>query len=350
MRINTNQFTMSFPVDQSLKTDELTVGEFFAGGGGWTSGCEKIPGVKTKWILNHDAVAIKTNSFHHQNTKVYWADVYVQDEHELEPVDHVHASVECTQHSPANGCKKKKIGSYTMAWELYRYLVYLQPNSISIENVPEFKKWGPTDENDEPIDGMEGLEFERWKTAICDLGYEYIEDIRNASDDGIPQHRKRFFCFFFRKGMKVSFPESTHNEFGTDGKEKWIACKEYIRLDDEGHSLFGRKYNENLPKQHRKPLCEKSQKRIAAGIKKYAPGLLEFIAHYYSSNAGQHFQSLEEPLRPVMGVNKAQLVQLKNVRIEKLKFIADHCHLDTFHLLDEPLKPQLTWQTKQNVQ
>jgi len=350
MRINRNQINLNFPTELFSGTEDLTVGEFFAGGGGWTAGCEKIPGIRTKWILNHDAVAIRTNAFHHKNVKVYWADVYVQDEHELEPVDHVHASIECTQHSKSNGGRKKKIGSYTMGWELFRYLKYLLPNSISIENVPEFKKWAPVDENDDPIEGKEGEEFERWKQAICNLGYDYIENIRVAADDGIGTIRERFFCFFFRKGLNLSFPEPTHNEHGTDGKQKWKACGPFLDLSDEGHSIFGREYNEMLPKHLRRPLVNNSLKRIAAGVKRYAPGLMEFIATYYGES-GSDFrgQTLEAPLATITTANRHQLVQLKNIRLEKLKFIADHCHIDTFQTLEKPLKTQLTWQTKTKV-
>ncbi|MGV3705430.1 MAG: DNA cytosine methyltransferase [Arcticibacter sp.] len=341
MRINSNQFNINFSVENQI-TDEVTAGEFFAGGGGWTSGIEKLSGVKTKWVLNHDRIALKTNAFHHKGVKVYWADVYVQDEHELEQVDYVHASIECTQHSNANGGRDKKIGSYTMGWELYRYLKYLQPLVISIENVPEFKKWSPLDENGKPDKQRLGEEFKKWKRAIMDLGYEYKESIRNAADDGLPTRRVRFFCFFYRPGIDISFPEFTHSKDGLDGKQKWESCRPHINTDDEGVSIFGRQFNESLKKHQRKPYKHNSLRRIAGGIRKLYPEFNQFLTQYYGGEDPNRFQSLTAPIYTIPTENRHQLIT-----VEKLKFIMDHCHSDNYNTIEEPLNPQLTRQTKQ---
>ena len=86
----------------------VSVGEFFAGSGGVTHAMENIPGMKVKWVLNHDATALRTNCFHHQDIKHYWSDIYFQDEKEMEPVDFLWASIECTQHSKAKGWQGKE--------------------------------------------------------------------------------------------------------------------------------------------------------------------------------------------------------------------------------------------------
>src|SRR5690606_15811659 len=247
---NKDQYTIDFKDSSKPTGNCITMGEFFAGGGGWTSGCEEVEEINTRWILNHDAIAVRTNAFHHKGVKVYWADFFSQDEHLLEKVDYVHASIECDEHTAASGRKKVNIGNYMMGWELIRYLKHLQPLVLSIENVPEFKtRWAPVDENGERIKGMEGEEFKRWKRAIMDMGYEYVEDIRNAADDGIAQRRKRFFCFFYRPGIDISFPPTTHNQNGTDGKLPWVHCREFIDTTKEGVSIFGRKYNTSLRRE-----------------------------------------------------------------------------------------------------
>jgi DNA (cytosine-5)-methyltransferase 1 len=344
MRINNSQFNINF-TSELIATEDITCGEFFAGGGGWTSGLEKVEGVTTKWILNHDKVALRTNAFHHKDVKVYWADIYAQDEHELEHVDYVHASIECTQHSNANAGKDKKIGSYTMGWELYRYLKFLDPLVISIENVPEFKKWAPINKKTGKPDKTKiGQEFLKWKKAITDLGYEYKESIRNAADDGLPTRRVRYFCFFSKPGIEISFPELTHSKTGLDGKPKWQSCKKYIDIEDEGISIFGRQFNQSLRKHQRKPLSPNSQRRIASGVKKYHPDFHQFLAHYYGGDDFKRHQSLEAPINTIPTENRHQLITM-----EKIKFIMDHCHTDNFNTLDDPLNPQLTRQTKQLV-
>ncbi|SCY94479.1 DNA cytosine methyltransferase [Flavobacterium caeni] len=347
MRYSTAQHSIGLATDNHCHAeDEITGGEFFAGGGGWTEGTDDIDGYVTKWILNHDKVACRTNAFHH-NVKVYWSDIYTQDEHELEPVDHCHASLECNQHSGANACEEKKLGSYTQGWELYRYLPHLNPLVLSIENVPEFKKWAPTDEKGRPIKSRVGEEFERWKKAIMDLGYNYKESIRNAADDGLPTRRKRYFAFFYRDGIDIEFPEFTHSKTGTDGKLKWLPCAPHIDTDNHGTSIFGREFNENLPKHLRKPIAKNSQRRIGGGVVKYAPeveGLSQFIAHFHGGENQNRFQSLLDPINTIDTSNRHQLVT-----VEKLQFIMDHCRTTNYHKPDTPLKPQLTWQTKQLI-
>jgi DNA (cytosine-5)-methyltransferase 1 len=343
MRYNINQGNINFPTTSAFFPEELTCGEFFAGGGGWTSGLAKVPGMKTKWILNHDKVAISTNAFHHPYAKVYWADIYAQDEHDLEYVDCIHASVECQQHSIANPGKEKKLGSYTMGWELYRYIKFLKPLVLTIENVPQFKKWSPVDENNQPIKERMGEEFERWKQAFIDLGYLYKESIRNAADDGMPTRRIRYFGAFYHPEINFEFPDFTHSDSGNNGKIKWQACKKHIDLKDEGISIFGREYNEKLPKHLRRKLSPNSLRRIGFGALKYSPEFKNFIAQFYGGDP-RRFQSIEDPIYTIPTCNRHQLITM-----EKIQFIADHCQADTFHTLEDPLRAQLTRQTKQFV-
>ncbi|MFD2874065.1 DNA cytosine methyltransferase [Mucilaginibacter ximonensis] len=348
MRINHNQYNLNLDQPKPA-SDKITLGVFFAGGGGISHGAKKVKDIELRWILNHDATAIKTSAFHNKGVKAYWADVYVQDELEMEPVDIVQASLECDQHTGANAGKEKEIGSYTMGWEFYRYLKHLNPMLISIENVPEFKKWAPLDEHNQPIKARQGEEFERWKKAIMDLGYDYIESIRNAADDGLPTRRVRYFCYFYRPGMNISFPEYTHSETGEDGKLKWLACRPHIDTDDHGVSIFGRKYNKSLKKIQQQPLCANSIRRIIGGIKKQCPetfaalaGINQFLCKYHAGENPERSQSLDKPIAVIDGSNRHQLVT-----VEKLQFIMDHCHSDNYHSLLEPIKPILTRQTKQ---
>lgn len=321
---------------------EISSGDFLAGGGGVTYAMKKV-GLKVKWVLNHDQIAIRTNMYNNKGIKHYLANFYTQDEHEMEPVDFIWASIECTQHSRANGGRDKKIGSYTLGWELLRYIRYLQPIVIGIENVPEFKEWAPLLENGKPDKSRKGEEFERWKNSICAMGYDYSELICNAADYGIPTRRVRYFAFFTKKYLElnVNWPKPTHSKDGKYGLQKWLACRDYIDLVNEGQSIFGRKYNPNVAKGHRRPLSENTLRRIAGGISKYAPELA-FIFQYYGN--GLNVQSLKNPLNTVTTKDRHALITL-----EKLHFIADHCHTDNFNLPEDPMNPILTRQTKQLI-
>ncbi len=322
---------------------EITSGDFLAGGGGVTEAMTKIPGLKCKWVLNHDHLAIRTNIFNHKNIKHYWSDIYNQDEHDMDMVDFIWASIECTQHSRANGGKEKKIGSYTLGWELVRYIKYMMPLVIGIENVPEFKEWGITDEEGKPIKQRKGEEFQSWKETICKLGYTYHERIMNAADYGIPTRRIRFFCFFTRDylRMSINWPVPTHNKLGINGLKKWQACKDYIDLEKQGESIFGREFNPNVRKGKRTPLSPNTLRRIAGGIRKFAPEL-HFIFQYYGT--GDNCQSVQKPLNTITTKDRHVLVHL-----EKVQFVQDYCRQDIFNKVDDPLSPQLTRQTKQLV-
>lgn len=321
----------------------ITAGDFLAGGGGVTEALSKIDNVQVKFVLNHSIKAIRTNMFHHKKVKHYLADIYKQDEHVMEHVDFAWCSVECDQHSRARGKKKKNLGSYMLAWELLRYIKHIDPACIGIENVPEFKKWSPVDSEGEPIKELEGQEFNKWRDSICSLGYDYSEQIREAADDGLPTRRKRYFAFFTKKelGIIINWPEPTHNRYGTHGKKKWEACGPYINLENEGESIFGRKYNSNIKRQHRRELVPNSRKRIAGGIKKHDPDLA-FILQYYST--GLNSNSLNEPLPPITSKDRHLLVQIK-----KTQLIDEHVQQDIFNTIDEPLSPVLTRQTKRLI-
>lgn len=343
MRLNTEQYAINFG-NKIIDKDGLACGEMLAGGGGWTSGLARLAGCHTVWILNHDTIALKVNSFNNEGVKVYWADLYVQDEKELEQVDMIHVSLECDQHSKANAGKKKKLGSYMMGWEFYRYAKYLLPLVITVENVPEFKKWAPLDENGDPDMSQVGKEFEKWRDAIMALGYEYKESIRNAADDGMPTRRVRYFGFFYRPGIDITIPDFTHSEKPHATKKKWNSCRQYINTEKTGPSIFGREFNEDLMKIQRKPLCKNSLKRIAGGIKKFHPEVYQFLAHYHAGENPERFQSLLDPIATIDSSNRHQLITL-----EKLEFIMDHCRTDNYNKLEDPLNPILIWQTKNLV-
>lgn len=319
---------------------KIKAGDCLAGGGGITKALKDLQDVDVKWVLNHDKIAIRTNMFNNKGVKHFHADMYKQNEREMEMVDFLWASIECTQHSLANGGKEKKIGSYMLGWELIRYIIWLQPLVIGIENVPEFKKWAPLDKNGKPDKKRKGEEFEKWKEKIKSLGYDYHENINNAADYGIPTRRVRYFAFFTRSelSMNIQWPAKTHNKKGTGGLKKWVACRNYIDLSNEGESIFGRKFNPNIKKGKRQPLCHNTLKRIAGGIKKEAPELA-FLMHYYGS--GNQSQSLDKPLNTVVTKDRHALIQL-----EKIQFVQDHCHNDSYCKVNEPLNPILTWESK----
>jgi len=322
--------------------DNIKFADLFAGGGGTSTGAFMVPGLHVSWALNHDPIAIKTHAANHPETKHYQADIRTQDVKELDPVDVLWASLECTQHSKAKGGKDKDEGSFTLGWELLRYLVHCQPDYLYIENVTEFIRWGEL-KNGKRVKGKEGLEYLRWVKAIKDLGYaNYGRRFLNAADYGCPTRRIRYFGIFSKEACPIIWPQPTHAEKeNMFGLLKWKPCKDYIDLSDEGNSIFGRALNENVAKQRRHPLSENTLKRIAGGIRKFAPEVY-YIMSYYGN--GDNCQSINKPLNTITTKDRQCLI-----KVEKMQYIQDHCHMDSYNLPDEPLKTQLTRQTKQLI-
>ena len=313
---------------------EITFGDLFAGGGGVTTGALSVPDVKVVWALNHDKKAIELHGKNHPETKHFQADITTQSLDEIDPVDFLWASVECTQHSKAKGGGPKNIGSYMLGWEIIRYIVHCDPTYIGIENVTEFLKWAPVDKEGNPIEGAEGKEYEFWVKTIQDLGYDYEYSILQAADYGCPTRRLRYFGMFAKKGAKIKWKPPTH-------VDNWQACRPFINFENEGESIFGRRFNENIRKQHRRPLVKNTLKRLAGGIKRHAEDVY-FIMQYYGS--GLNCQSVDQPLNAVVTKDRHMLV-----KVEKYQFIQDHCHSDNYNTLDETLRPILTRETKQLV-
>jgi len=321
----------------------LRCGDLFAGGGGTTEGALQVPGVKVVWALNHSDIAIATHSANHPETVHYKEDIRVQRVEVLEPVDLLWASLECTNFSNAKGGKPRDADSRSLAWELPRYITHCTPDVIMIENVKEFMSWGPLDENGKPVSKLAGSEYVKWVEYVKEMGYPYFEwRILNSADFGAYTSRRRFFAVFSK--FPYSWPSPTHFKDGING-HKWKACREKIDLSNEGNSIFGRELNEKIRKPHRRPLSANTLRRIAGGLKKFAPEMY-FLMCYFGS--GNNCHSLTSPAPTILSRGDGK-DGMALVKAEKLQFITDHCQIDYHSELDQPLATQLTRQTKQFI-
>lgn len=319
-------------IDNVLNT--ITFGDLFAGGGGVTTGALSIPGIKVLWALNHDEISIKTHALNHPGTKHYQADIREQDEKVLSCVDILWASLECTNYSNAKGGLPRDADSRTLAWELPRYALHCKPKYIIVENVREFLAWGPLNEAGKPVNREKGDDFYKWVEHMQSIGYINVEwRILNAANYGCHTRRERLFIIFSQKGYPIRWESITHNPDSNNilGLPKWKPARECINIDDHGKSIFGRK----------KPLSENTLKRIAGGIKKFSPEMI-FIMKYYGNGINCH--SVNEPLHTIRTHDSHTLIS-----IEKVQFITDHCWKSQQHTIDEPLRSQLTRQTKQLI-
>jgi DNA (cytosine-5)-methyltransferase 1 len=321
---------------------EIDFIDLFAGGGGTSTGAFSVPNIKVVAAVNHDDTAIKTHAANHPETQHFREDLWILDEKRLPKCNVLWASLECTDHSKAKGGRTKDIGSFALGHCMPRYIKWCDPQVIFVENVPEFVRWGELDKKGKRIKEKEGQEYIKWVNSITALGYKYDKRFLNAANYGCPTRRVRYFGIFVKPDFNIFWPEITHAEKeNLFGLPKWIACKDYIDLQNEGISIFGRNENEEILPHRRKPLSTNTLKRIAGGIKKFAPDIY-FIMKYYGT--GDNCQSIDAPLHTIRTKESHALITC-----EKMQFIQDHCHTPNYNLPDAPLNPQLTRQTKQLI-
>jgi len=328
-----------------MKTNEITFGDMLAGGGGTSTGAYLVPGLHVSWAINHDPIAIATHQANHPET-VHFVD-NIMDPSLLAKLDHVDvlwASLECTQHSRAKGGQDKEVGSFMLGWQMITYLTVLKPMIMIVENVPEFIRWGEL-KYGQRVKGQEGGEYVKWVNAIKRLGYtSHTHAMLNAADYGAPTRRVRYIGYFALEGIRTPFPDQTNHQTERNlyGLPKWRACKDFIDLTHEGNSIFGRSENPEVAKGKRHQLSENTMKRIAGGIKKFAPQFNQFISTYYGN--GINAVSIDEPMGTIRTHESHALVT-----IEKKQFISDHCWQSNFNDVEEPMKVIMTRQTKELI-
>ena len=286
----------------------------FAGGGGASVGIEMALGRPVDIAINHDPDAILMHKTNHPGTLHLTEDIFKVDLQKYVRNQHVAlmwASPDCTSHSKAKGGQPRKHGLRILPWAVYKHAKEILPDVIIMENVEEIQQWGPLDEKGHPIKERAGEDYQKFISAMENIGYEF--DCRElvAADYGAPTTRKRWYAVFRRDGKKIMWPNPTHNRFGTYGMKPYEQCGNYIDWSDLGKSIFDRQ----------KPLAEATQKRIANGIKKYIvdnpepyivknKDALAFIIQYHGETreGDSRGQLLTEPIKTIDTSNRYGLV------------------------------------------
>ena len=280
--------------------------DLFAGGGGASEGIRMAMGFGPDLAVNHDQEAIAMHAANHPDTHHLIEDVYSVNPHKAvsgRPVGLLWASPDCTHHSRAKGGKpvSKKIRG--LAWVVVKWAKAVRPRVIILENVPEFKEWGPLDKKNQPIKSKKGKTFQLWSNQLRGLGYEVQFRELSACDYGAPTIRKRLFMVARCDGEAIVWPPPTHGP----GLLPYRTAAECIDWSIPCHSIFLTK--EECKKDGlniRRPLAEHTLDRIARGLKRYVLDAHEpFIVT--CNHSGDHFrgQGLNEPMKTITAARDA---------------------------------------------
>ena len=239
--------------------------DLFCGAGGTSTGllqaAESLGLNINLTAINHWKVAIASHTKNHPQVRHINSTIEKLDPFEVVPgkrVDLLVASPECRHHSTARGGRPINDQKRASAWYILRWAELLYVKNILIENVPEFKKWGPVNAKGKRIKALEGQTYEAFIAALRSLGYTVEERIVNAADQGDATTRRRLFIIARRHRRFIPWPKKAVSQ------ENWTPAKKIINWNVPGISIFNRKAY-GLP-----PLAKKTLERIEEGIKKFA--------------------------------------------------------------------------------
>lgn len=254
----------------------VPIADLFCGAGGTSAGAvEAIEALGHRVALtavNHWPVAVATHTVNHPEARHLCASLDSLNPRDLFQRGELRvlwASPECTHHSVARGGMPINDQSRATAWCVTRWAEALLPDIVLVENVPEFRTWGPIGSNGRPLKTRKGATFTAWLDSLRSLGYEVDHRVLVAADYGDPTTRRRLFVQAVRGKRRICWPDATHAPQGkTDllgTRRPWVPAREIIDWSLEGQSIFERK----------RPLSDKTLRRIMAGLEKF--GLAPFL-------------------------------------------------------------------------
>lgn len=301
----------------------------FAGGGGASTGIEAALGRAVDIAINHDEQAIRMHEVNHPGTRHIRNNIWQIDPEQVtegQPVSLAWFSPDCKHFSKAKGGKPREKSIRDLAWVVVLWAQRVRPDMIFLENVEEFRTWGPLDEHGQVIKDRAGETFDKWCKALRRQGYKLQFRELRACDYGAPTIRKRFFMIARRDGKPIVWPKPTHGKPGSPAVlsgalKPWRTAAEIIDWSIPCPSIFERK----------KPLAEKTLRRIAHGIMKFVVNNPRpFIVPLTHHQPGAHGASVDDPLATVTGANRGELAVVAP-HVTKLREGA------VGHAADEPL-------------
>ncbi|WP_224722921.1 DNA cytosine methyltransferase [Paenibacillus vietnamensis] len=354
---------------RKYSADEIFV-DNFAGGGGASTGIEVAIGRSVDEAINHDPAAIAMHAANHPDTRYWCESVWDVDPRVVaagRPVALAWFSPDCKHFSKAKGSKPVEKSIRGLAWVAIRWADTVRPRVIMLENVEEFKTWGPIIPKRDPetgrlfkkvfqVDGeswdavlseesevvpidlqimypdpkRKGRTFSSFVNALRRLGYLVEWRELRACDYGAPTIRKRLFLIARCDGKAIVWPEPTHGapdspEVLAGERQPWkTAASDVIDWTIPCPSIFDRK----------KPLAENTLRRIARGIERFVinnpnPFIIKV------NHQGEQFrgQSVDEPLQTVTAKNGWGVVTPFVARIGQTRFGGDRLQYEA----DQPL-------------
>lgn len=305
----------------------------FAGGGGASTGIEMATGYSVDIAINHDPEAIKMHKANHPNTKHYCENVWAVDPVKAcngHPVALAWFSPDCKHFSKAKGGKPKDKFIRGLAWVACRWAGLVQPRVIMLENVEEFKTWGPLGRRHHPIKAKQGETFQKFVQQLTDLGYEVQFRELIAADYGAPTMRKRFFMIARCDGKPIVWPEPTHapadsEEVKAGLKKPYVGAYTQLDFSLPCPSIFdtSEEIKEKYGIRAVRPLAQKTMDRIARGFIKFVLNNPKPFIIQCNHGGERRPNDIREPMPTITGKHGYGIVEPYMVQIGQTGFAKD---------------------------
>ena len=241
--------------------------DLFAGAGGTTTGATWA-GARVLAAVNHWPRAVETHTAAHPEALHFCEDAAILDPTTLPAHDMLLASPSCTGHTRARGKEQPHHdAARATAWCVIRVAEAQRPRAIIVENVPEMLRW---------------TLYRAWRMALSDLGYRVSEQVIDAADAGVPQHRRRLFVVATRTRRPVIVPHPSAPR---------IPARVSLDLDAGPWAPVA-------------GWCERTRARITQGRAEHGD---DFLLPYYGSERGG--RSLDRPIGTLTTVDRYALVR-----------------------------------------
>jgi DNA (cytosine-5)-methyltransferase 1 len=296
---------------------ELIV-DSFAGGGGASTGIEMALGRSPDYAINHDPEALALHAANHPETVHLSKNIWQVDPMDVvgrRPVGLLWASPDCKHFSKAKGGKPVKRNIRDLAWTVVLWAKRARPRVIILENVEEFRDWGPLVETEPglfvPCKERKGQTFRKWVGELKRLGYRVEWRELRACDYGAPTTRKRLFLIARRDGRPIVWPVATHGrpddaDVDAGRKKPWRTAAEIIDWSLSCPSIFLTK-EEGRAVGANRPLAEATMARIAKGVKRYVLDTPNpFIVPITHTTGVPRVHPIGEPVRTVTTARRGE--------------------------------------------
>lgn len=316
-------------------------------GGGILQACGKLQRKVKGTFVNHSESSIRIHTLNHPEHRHLREDLFTLSPEDVFPAGTfcslLWGSPQCTFFSVARGAACVNEQDRSHANSVTDWIKHLKPEVVMIENVTEFKSWGPVIQkvgaDGEPmwaigakpvrelpakrrrrkretlekhaarmaLAGMvpylvpdparAGEYFNAWVKEVEALGYSVDCKVLRSSDYGGATIRKRLFVQFCRldTGKRIVWPLPSHAKTGPAPRGPWRTAKNaVIDWSLRGESVFSKK----------RALVPATFRRLAIGLVKF--GLSEFMLPSHKGFSDANVRSVDAPVTTLTTKSRAE--------------------------------------------